>query len=77
LTSNRNSNELTSNIQHSSPVIQIALDTQGPNTVRTIALLDKSHDLYITRVKSGSKTFMKLGEIGVSQSWLFKNNNNL
>lgn len=62
LISNRNANESTSSIQHSSAIVQISLDSQGSAATRTLALLDQSHDLYIACVHSTSKSLTKLGK---------------
>ncbi|ENN80884.1 hypothetical protein HUJ04_005931 [Dendroctonus ponderosae] len=61
LITNRNANESTPIIQHSSAVLQIALNSQGSAGTRTLAFLDKSHDLFIVHVKSTSKSVTKLG----------------
>ncbi|XP_066143483.1 intraflagellar transport protein 80 homolog [Euwallacea fornicatus] len=70
LTTNRNSNDMNSSIQHTLSIIQVSLDTQGSSSVRTLALLDKSRDLYVIRIKSSyAKTFTKLGRKIDSFSW--------
>ncbi|KAL1513318.1 hypothetical protein ABEB36_002740 [Hypothenemus hampei] len=69
LTSNRNTNESTTNIQHTSAIIQIALDTQGSALLRTLALLDKPRDLYLVQVKGVNKIFTKLGRKIDSFKW--------
>lgn len=43
-------------------VIQIALDQWGESSSRSLAVLDKTRDLYIVQVKSANKAFSKLGK---------------
>ncbi|XP_030758483.1 intraflagellar transport protein 80 homolog isoform X1 [Sitophilus oryzae] len=69
LSNNRYTNESSVLIQHSAPVIQIALDQQGPSSCRTLAVLDKSRDLYIVQVRTTSRSFSKLGRKIDSFKW--------
>ncbi|XP_050301884.1 intraflagellar transport protein 80 homolog [Anthonomus grandis grandis] len=68
LTSNR-SPETPTIIHHGLPVLQVALDQQGPTANRILALLDKSRDLYIVLVKSNGRTLTKLGRKIDSFKW--------
>lgn len=62
LGSNRNASESSANVQHSLPILQIALDQSGPTVNRTLAILDKTRDLYIVAVRSPHRSFSKLGK---------------
>ncbi|XP_060517914.1 intraflagellar transport protein 80 homolog [Cylas formicarius] len=74
LINSRTNSEMIATIQHSVPVIEIALDQQGEFTNRTMALLDKSRDLYIVKVRSANKTFSRLGRKIESFRWNAKVN---
>lgn len=62
LNSNRSMSETSMNVQHSMPILQISLDQSGPTVNRTLAILDKTRDLYIVAVRSPHKSFSKLGK---------------
>lgn len=63
LTSNRSMNDHYITIQHTLPIIQIALDQFGDSSNRKLALLDNAKDLYVIDVKSNYKKFYKIGKV--------------
>lgn len=55
-------NEHFTSVQHTLPVIDIALDQFGDTSNRKLALLDNAKDLYVVDVRSSYKKFYKIGE---------------
>lgn len=57
-------------MQHTMPILSIALDQSGSTTERSLAVLDKARDLYIINVRSTYKNTQKLGKarLGIQYS---------
>ncbi|XP_068902733.1 intraflagellar transport protein 80 homolog [Tenebrio molitor] len=74
LNNTRSTTESITTIQHSMPIIQIALDQWGPTRSRNLAMMDKARDLYIVSVRSNNKIFRKLGRKTESFQWNTESN---
>lgn len=65
LSSNRSTVEHSQALEHTIPILQVAVNQAGDISHRTLAVLDKNKDLHIVSIKSSFKTFSKLGVYNV------------
>lgn len=61
LSSNRVMVEHSVLLEHTVPIVQVALNQAGDITHRALAVLDKNRDLHIVPIKSSPRIFSKLG----------------
>lgn len=68
LASSRNISDATVTIQHTRPVLQIALDQASIPSQQYLVILDRNKDLFLTQARS-HKNFLKLGNQMQSFQW--------